>query len=99
MYLLWFKRSKTRRRSKVFDFIIIQTAIMKKSHCLFVVLFLLIGSVTFAQKRTITGKVTNQATGEALPGVNILANKQKNGTATKDDGTYSISVEKSSTVL
>ena len=36
-----------------------------------------------AQKRDITGKVTNKTTGEALEGVNILVDKSKSGTATK----------------
>lgn len=72
---------------------------MKKSYCLLVTLFLLLSSVVMAQRKTITGKVTNQATGEPLPGVNILADKQKGGVTTKDDGTYTISVEPGSASL
>lgn len=71
---------------------------MKQLHCL-LVFFLLAGGIANAQKKTITGKVTNQATGEALQGVNILADKQKGGTTTKTDGTYSISVDKNTTSL
>jgi TonB-linked SusC/RagA family outer membrane protein len=52
-----------------------------------------------AQKKTITGKVTNVATGEPLAGVNILADKQKGGVTTKPDGTYSITVEPGSSSL
>ncbi|MBN8675669.1 MAG: TonB-dependent receptor [Chitinophagales bacterium] len=64
---------------------------MKKLQCLFCLMFLL-GSVVMAQKKTITGKVLNQATGEPLQGVSILVDKQKGGTTTKQDGTYSVSV-------
>src|SRR5258705_1402907 len=72
---------------------------MKKSHCLFVMLVLMLSSIAIGQTRTITGKVVNQTTGEPLAGVNILANKQRGGATTKDDGTYSITVEKNSTTL
>lgn len=72
---------------------------MKKSHCLLVTLLLLLGVSAMAQKRVITGKVLNQVTNEPLQGVNILVDKQKGGTTTKADGTYSISVDRSATVL
>jgi len=71
---------------------------MKKLQCLLLTL-LVIGSVAIAQKKVITGKVTNQATKEAMPGVNILADKQKGGVVTKDDGSYSITVDPGSTQL
>jgi TonB-linked SusC/RagA family outer membrane protein len=71
---------------------------MKQLHCL-LVFFLLTGVIAIAQKKTITGKVTNQATGEVLQGVNILADKQKGGTTTKPDGTYSITVDKNTATL
>jgi TonB-linked SusC/RagA family outer membrane protein len=71
---------------------------MKKIQCLFLC-FLLMGSAVLAQKKTITGKVINQATNEPLPGVNILADKQKGGVATNADGTYSITVNSNATTL
>lgn len=52
-----------------------------------------------AQKKTITGKVTSRNGNEPLQGVNILADKQKSGAATKADGTYSISVNNNASVL
>lgn len=70
---------------------------MKKLHCL--LLLLLVGSTLMAQKKTITGKVINQASNEPLQGVNILADKQKGGAVTGADGTYSISVNNSTTTL
>ncbi|MET0392162.1 MAG: TonB-dependent receptor, partial [Chitinophagaceae bacterium] len=71
---------------------------MKRSSCLLLVL-LLIGSIAYGQKRTITGKVVNQGTGEPMEGVNVLADKLKGGVVTKADGTYSIQVEKNSATL
>lgn len=70
---------------------------MKKFHCL--LLLLLFGNIVLAQKKTITGKVTNQATGEPLQGVNILADKQKGGAVTGADGMYAISVNNSASTL
>lgn len=70
---------------------------MKKLQCFF--LLMLVAGAVMAQKRTITGKVTNQATGEVLAGVNILADKQKGGTTSKADGTYSITVNKDVSTL
>ena len=66
---------------------------------MFFILLLLMCSSVMAQKKTITGKVINQATNEPLQGVNILADKQKGGTVTKADGTYSITVDKVSATL
>src|SRR5688500_3964972 len=72
---------------------------MKKSHCLPVILFLLLSGSMFAQNRVITGKVINQSTDEPLQGVNILADKQRGGVTTKLDGTYSITVENNVSTL
>lgn len=71
---------------------------MKKMLCLSLVL-LLSGLVAMAQKKTITGKVTNQLTGEPLQGVTILVDKQKGGTTTKADGTYSIVMQNGGSTL
>ena len=72
---------------------------MKKSQWLFVALLLLVSSAAMAQKKVITGKILNQSTGEPLLGVNILADKQKGGTTSNLDGTYSISVDTNATTL
>ncbi len=61
--------------------------------------FVLLSGVLSAQKKTITGKVTDKTGNYVLLGVNVLADKQKGGSATKADGTYSITVDKKSTVL
>ncbi|MEI9955593.1 MAG: TonB-dependent receptor plug domain-containing protein [Ferruginibacter sp.] len=66
----------------------------------YLLFFLLMsGSAVMAQKKTITGKVTSQDGKAAMEGVNVLADKQKTGAVTKADGTYSISVDKKTTVL
>ena len=72
---------------------------MKKLHCLFMISLLLLSAAIMAQKKTITGKVINQATGEPLFGVNVLADKQRGGTTTNADGSYTISVDVSSTSM
>jgi TonB-dependent SusC/RagA subfamily outer membrane receptor len=72
---------------------------MNKFQSLLFTLLILVGSVAMAQKKTITGKVINQATGEPLLGVNILADKQKGGVTTKVNGTYSITVEPAASSL
>lgn len=72
---------------------------MKQLRCLLFLSFLFVSSMAMAQKKTVTGKVINQATNEPLQGVNILADKQKGGVTTKTDGTYSITVDKTSTIL
>jgi TonB-linked SusC/RagA family outer membrane protein len=71
---------------------------MKQLICL-LFSFLLLCTAAIAQKKTITGKVINQITNEPLQGVNILAEKQRGGVTTKEDGTYSISVDAKITTL
>src|SRR5688572_14854840 len=70
---------------------------MKKIMCLLGCL-LLLGSVAMAQK-LITGKVIDKSTSEPLQGVNIVADKQKGGVTTKQDGSYSITVNNNASVL
>ena len=63
-------------------------------------LFLLFGiaNIIAAQSNVITGKVTDQATGDSLNGVTVLAEKNK-GVTTKQDGSYSIKIGKGVTTL
>ena len=71
---------------------------MKKLQGLLVILLFASGTL-LAQKKTISGKVTGQAGNDPLLGVNILANNQKGGTSSKQDGTYSITVDSKTTTL
>jgi hypothetical protein len=53
---------------------------------------LLMAGMAFAQKKEITGKVLDQATGLPLAGVSVTAGKDKKGSMTKEDGSFTISV-------
>ncbi|WP_462243293.1 SusC/RagA family TonB-linked outer membrane protein [Ferruginibacter sp.] len=72
---------------------------MKKLHCLLIVPLLFAFTLAVAQNKVITGKVTNKETGEPMQGVNILADKSRDGVATKPDGSYSIPLKPGSSVL
>ncbi len=50
-------------------------------------------SASFAQLKTVTGKVTDAGSGEPLPGVTIVVKGTTNGTITNFDGIYSLDVE------
>jgi len=56
-------------------------------------------SQVMAQGSTVTGTVTDQATGDALPGVAVLVPGTNVGTSTGVDGTYSIAVPAGATAL
>ena len=44
------------------------------------------------QQRTVTGKVTDSKTGDAIPGVNIVVQGTTAGAITDANGSYSINV-------
>jgi TonB-dependent starch-binding outer membrane protein SusC len=54
---------------------------------------------TFAQDRTITGKVTAQSDATPLPGVNVLIKGTTNGTTTDMNGTYTLQVAPNTTLV
>nr|WP_321234134.1 TonB-dependent receptor [uncultured Psychroserpens sp.] len=58
---------------------------------LFTLLLLLFTSFAFSQDVTVTGTVTDQATGQPIPGVNVLVKNTTNGASTDFDGNFSIS--------
>ncbi len=62
-------------------------------------LLLFIYSFSFAQTRTISGKITDATDGTGLPGVTILVKGTKTGAQTKSDGSFSISVPSNATSL
>src|SRR5579859_3136860 len=53
----------------------------------------------WAQDRVVTGKLTSQEDGSALPGVNVILKGTTSGTVTDADGNYKISVPESGAVL
>ncbi|MCF8231041.1 MAG: TonB-dependent receptor [Bacteroidales bacterium] len=63
----------------------------RRPKLILVIIFSALVANTFAQK-TITGKVTNKATGNSLPGVTVLAKETNNGTITDEKGQYSLEV-------
>jgi len=72
---------------------------MKK---LLLLTFLLVSALlqqAMAQSRTVTGKVTDAATNQPLPGVTVLVKGTTVGTATSADGSYAITVPPGSNVL
>lgn len=70
---------------------------MRKSIILFMTFFLCI--VGYAQKRTISGTVTDKDLKEPLIGVNVLLKGTTTGTVTDMDGNYTIDVEGDGTLV
>ncbi len=55
--------------------------------------------VSFAQDRTITGKVTDSKDGSPVSGASVQAKGSRTGTSTKADGTFSLNVGSAVTTL
>lgn len=53
----------------------------------------------FAQTRTISGRVTDRATGEGLPGVTVLVKGSTNGVSTNSDGSFTVNTPSTEGVL
>ncbi|MEO6346500.1 MAG: SusC/RagA family TonB-linked outer membrane protein, partial [Aquaticitalea sp.] len=72
---------------------------MKTKLCgILTVLLLFVVQFSFAQEKTITGKITGQE-GLPLPGVNIIVQGTTNGTQTDFDGNYSITASTGQVLL
>lgn len=65
---------------------------MKKTLLMSLVLMLTLFQVVLAQTRTVSGRVTDQKTGEGLPGVTVLLKGTSNGVSTNADGSFSLAV-------
>lgn len=65
----------------------------------FVLMLLLFVQTSFAQNKVITGKVTDSKDGSPLAGVSITAKGTTTGAQSGADGTYSITIPSSVTVL
>jgi len=63
--------------------------------------FAFITAISFSvmAQKTVSGKVTDEASGEALPGVNVLIKGTTTGTQTDLDGNYRLSVEDGATLV
>ena len=72
---------------------------MVKKLLLLLMLFSVLASA-YAQKRTITGTVTDKGTNETMPGVTVIVKSNpSNGTITGPDGTYSLEVSENAKFL
>ncbi|PRY05736.1 TonB-linked SusC/RagA family outer membrane protein [Pontibacter ummariensis] len=65
---------------------------MRKILLLSFALVLILMQQVYAQNKAVSGKVTDQSTGQGLPGVSVVVKGTSVGTATSADGTYTISV-------
>ncbi|WP_152560023.1 SusC/RagA family TonB-linked outer membrane protein [Hymenobacter sp. IS2118] len=72
---------------------------MKKTLLMGLVLMFTLFQVAMAQTRTISGRVTDQKTGDGLPGVTILEKGTTNGVSSNSDGSFTMSVPTSGGTL
>ncbi|MBF9252008.1 TonB-dependent receptor [Pontibacter sp. 172403-2] len=72
---------------------------MKKLLLLSFILVFTLLQQAVAQNRTVSGTVTDQATGQGLPGVSVIVKGTTVGVATSADGAYSINVPANGTAL
>ncbi|NML67488.1 SusC/RagA family TonB-linked outer membrane protein [Hymenobacter sp. RP-2-7] len=72
---------------------------MKHFSLLLVLLLFCLGFQAAAQNRTVSGRVTDRANGQGLPGVTVLAKGTTLGTSTNVDGAFTLSVPATVTTL
>lgn len=77
---------------------------MKREHCFlrqvgFVCLFLFLSVFSFAQNRTVTGRITDPATSRGIAGATVTVKGTSVATAADENGSYSISVPANATTL
>ncbi|MEO8774151.1 MAG: TonB-dependent receptor [Gelidibacter sp.] len=72
-----------------------------KSNSFFCLLFIICCAFTngHAQNLTVSGKITDESTGEPLPGVNIIVKGTKNGVSSDLNGDYAIKNVSTETIL
>src|SRR5262245_13260183 len=63
---------------------------MSKRTCLLIIPLLLLGTLVFAQDRTITGKVLSIKDNAGLAGASVTVKGRTTGTSTGQDGSFSI---------
>lgn len=59
-------------------------------HYVFLAACVAVGSATYAQERTVSGRVTSAEEGSAIPGVNVVLKGTSNGTVTDAQGRYTL---------
>ncbi len=76
----------------------IMKIIRKNLKVLLMILGLIISQISFAQQVSLSGRVTDQETGEGLPGVTIVVKGTTSGTISNFEGDYNLTVEKGVTL-
>ncbi|UII27988.1 SusC/RagA family TonB-linked outer membrane protein [Fulvivirga maritima] len=61
--------------------------------------FFVFSLVTWAQEKTVSGKVTSAKDGTGMPGVNVIVKGTSNGTVTDVEGNYSLSAPEDATLV
>jgi TonB-dependent starch-binding outer membrane protein SusC len=64
-----------------------------------IMLLALVAQVSLAQNKTVTGKVTDSKDGSGIGGASVSAKGSRSATQTAADGTFSLSVDNSVTIL
>ncbi len=64
-----------------------------------IVMLAIVAQVSFAQTKTVTGKVTDSKDGSGMPGVTVSVKGGSTAVQTKADGTFSINVPANATTL
>lgn len=72
---------------------------MKLKACVAVIVMLLLGQLSHAQTKIITGKVTDQQNGKGLQGVTVSAATNNTSAVTNEDGIFSIQIPEKTTRL
>ncbi|MFD1873391.1 SusC/RagA family TonB-linked outer membrane protein [Hymenobacter bucti] len=65
---------------------------MKRTLLMSSVLMVTMCQAALAQTRAVSGRVTDQKTGEGIPGVTVLLKGTTNGASTNSDGTFSLTI-------
>ncbi|MBM3416998.1 MAG: SusC/RagA family TonB-linked outer membrane protein [Bacteroidetes bacterium] len=71
----------------------------KMLSALFSIIFICVIQVSFAQDRTVTGKVNDSKDGSPVVGASVTVKGSRTGTSTRADGTFSLTVSSSATTL
>jgi TonB-dependent starch-binding outer membrane protein SusC len=72
---------------------------MKRAYLLLIMMGLFLSVNVYAQNNTVSGKVTSDADGSALPGVSVVVKGSSQGVTTNTNGVYRINVDPNSTLI